>query len=148
VDSENRVKEETFRVRSNGQGSDILFTIYNESLNLSYSSEINGVLFPQRVSLPLKKHRNISSEGYSAYHPVGFHSPLQIKMAVWRTFFQFAFAGPGVAARCKLKWLFVTLILKKSAPTAITICSGLPPTRSLRRIVSEGKRPLKAVKTL
>jgi hypothetical protein len=45
------------------------------------------VLCPQRVSLPLEKRRDVSSEGYS--------NPLQIVMAVWCTFFKFKLAGSG-----------------------------------------------------
>jgi hypothetical protein len=55
-------------------------------LTLSYASELNAVLFPQRVTLPLNKCRDMSSDCYAA-HPVGYNSPLQIKMAVWSTFF-------------------------------------------------------------
>jgi hypothetical protein len=48
---------------------------------LSYISEIKDVLCLQRVSLPLKKRRDIFSEGFAA-HPVGYNSPLQIKLAI------------------------------------------------------------------
>jgi len=37
------------------------------TLTLSYSSEINAVLCPQRVFLPLKKKRDISTGGCTAY---------------------------------------------------------------------------------
>jgi hypothetical protein len=71
------------------------------TLTLSYSSKINAVLYPQRVSLLLKKLRDMSSKGYAAY-PVGYNSPLKIKMAIWRPFFEFELAGPGVGAICRI----------------------------------------------
>jgi hypothetical protein len=55
------------------------------SLTLSYSSKINGYLYHQRVSPPLKK---------PAALPVGCDGPLQIVMAVWRPFcLNFNFLG-------------------------------------------------------
>jgi hypothetical protein len=51
-------------------------------LTLLYKSEMNAVLCPLRVSLPLKKICDMSSDSYS----VGSYSPLQIKMAILRTF--------------------------------------------------------------
>jgi hypothetical protein len=62
------------------------------TLTLSYSSEINNVLCPQWVSLPLKKSRDMSSEGCAA-HPSGITEPLLIVMAVWCTFLKFELAG-------------------------------------------------------
>jgi hypothetical protein len=47
----------------------------------------------------------------------GTNSSLQIKMDIWRPFFEFELAGSGVGARCRLKLLFGELqINKKSAP--------------------------------
>jgi hypothetical protein len=54
-------------------------------LTLSYSSKINGYLYHQRVSPPLKKHPDILSEGNAA-SPMGCDSPLQKEMAVWCPF--------------------------------------------------------------
>ncbi len=61
-------------------------------LTLSYSSKINCHLYPQRVSLPSKKCRDMFSE---AMLPIqsGADSPLLIVMAVWRTFFEFELSG-------------------------------------------------------
>jgi hypothetical protein len=50
-------------------------------LTLTYSSKINSYLYHQRVYLPLKKRRDMFSEGNAA-HPVGCDSPLQIVMKV------------------------------------------------------------------
>ncbi len=66
-------------------------------LALSYSSEINDLLCPHR--------------GFPTL-PVGCHSPLWIKMAVWRTFLEFELAGSGVATRWKLH-IIVRFKLKK-----------------------------------
>jgi hypothetical protein len=44
-------------------------------LTLSYSSKINGYLYPQRVSPPLKKRCDMFSEGNAA-HLVRRDSPL------------------------------------------------------------------------
>jgi hypothetical protein len=46
-------------------------------------------------------------------HPVRCDSPLQIKMAVWRTFFEFELAGLGVTARCRVMAVWCALNLKK-----------------------------------
>ncbi len=63
-------------------------------LTLSYSSKINGHLYPQRISLPSKKCRDMFSEGNADQsHPVGCDSPLQIVMADWCTFFEFELSG-------------------------------------------------------
>jgi hypothetical protein len=70
------------------------------SLTISYFSKINTVLCPQMIYLPLKKRRDMFSEGNVA-HPVGCYSQLQIVMAGWRTFFEFKLAGSGVTACCR-----------------------------------------------
>ncbi len=70
----------------------------------------------------MKKRRDMSSEGCAA-HPVGYNSPLQIKMAIWRPFFEFELAGLGVGALCILRVLFGELQIKKVCQTAITFCS-------------------------
>jgi hypothetical protein len=49
------------------------------------------MLYPHGVSLPLKKRRDMFSEGCAAY-PVRYNSPLQMKMDIWRTFFEFELA--------------------------------------------------------
>jgi hypothetical protein len=43
------------------------------------------VIFSEGI-FALEKSRDMSLEGYAA-HPVGYNSPLQIVMAVWRTLF-------------------------------------------------------------
>jgi hypothetical protein len=66
----------------------VLLFISTDDLTLSYSSKIIiTVLYPQRVSLPLKKPRDMFSDGNTA-HSVWCYSPLQIVMAAWRTFFR------------------------------------------------------------
>ncbi len=54
---------------------------FSTRLTLSYSSGINAVFCPQRVSFPLEK-----TPWYGA-HPVGCNRPLKITMAIWRPFF-------------------------------------------------------------
>ncbi len=67
----------------------------------------------------------MASEGCAA-HPVGYNSPLQIEIAVWRTFFEFELVGSGVGAPFILQWLFGALQIKiKVRQMAIFICSGL-----------------------
>jgi hypothetical protein len=58
-------------------------------LTLSFSSQINAVLCPQRVSLPLKKKNSKVACSQRAIQPIGCDSPLQIVMAV----FDFELAG-------------------------------------------------------
>jgi hypothetical protein len=49
-------------------------------LTLSYSSKINGYIYHQRVSPPLKQNALIAKG--NAAHPVGCDSPLKKVMAV------------------------------------------------------------------
>jgi hypothetical protein len=55
-------------------------------LTLSYSLRINGYLYYQRVSPPLKKNALICYQRANAPQPVGCDSPLLIVMVVWRPF--------------------------------------------------------------
>jgi hypothetical protein len=57
-------------------------------LTLSYSSEINAVLCPQSIYLPLKKTRDMSLEVYPA-HPVGCYILLQINLLFGALFILF-----------------------------------------------------------
>jgi hypothetical protein len=66
------------------------FSLNKNVLNRSYSSKINGYLYLRRVSPPLKKCRDMSSESEgNAVYPCD--CPLQIVMAAWRTFFNLNF---------------------------------------------------------
>jgi hypothetical protein len=85
----------------------------------SFSSEINAVMYPQRVALPLKK--NAMTYSQKALLPIQSgtnSSPLQIKMTVWRTFFEFELAGSGMEARCRQKYngCLAHFKFKKTAP--------------------------------
>jgi hypothetical protein len=116
-------------------------------LTLSYSSEINAVLCPPRVSLSLKKkHRDMSSDGCAA-HPVTYNSPLQIVMAIWRTFLKICWVGGGGGAgydSCLARLKF----MKNAAKSHYYgIFSGLThPTRSLSKIVCRGQEGPKGSK--
>ncbi len=93
------------------------------SLTLSYSSEINALLCSQRVTLLLKK---IFWE-WNAAHPVGYNSPLQIKMAVWHTFLKkFELAG-SQEHTADYNGFLAHFEFLKSVQMAITIFSGHGP---------------------
>ncbi len=85
-----------------------LAAVGSKFLTLSYSSKINGYLYPQRVSLPLKKRRDMFSEG-NAVHPVGCDSPLQMLMAVWCIFFLIYWTSCVTACCCYLTREIVSL---------------------------------------
>ncbi len=89
-------------------------------LTLSYSSEINSMLNPPRVSLPLKKHRDISSEGCAA------DSNGCVGHIFW---FWTCWVGCGSLLQTIMAVLCALKILKRHQ-TAITICSGLPHMHS------------------
>ncbi len=71
----------------------------------------------QRVSLPLKKRPLCVSRESCAVHPDKYIRPLQIVLAVLRTFFYFELAGSDVGAFCRLYiWRLARFNFKKSAP--------------------------------
>jgi hypothetical protein len=76
-------KKEAYNIMTESCSSLDRFMVLINRLTLSYPSEINGVLWPQRVSLLLKKCCNMTSKGYP-YHPVRCNA----------------------TARCRLKWQF------------------------------------------
>jgi hypothetical protein len=82
----------------------------------------------------------MSSEGCTA-HPTRYNSLLQIKMAIWCTFFEFDMLGRVWEQTIMAVWR--ALNFKKVRQIAITICSGLlhsaHPTRSFSRIVCKGQ---------
>jgi hypothetical protein len=80
-------------------------------LTLSYSSKINGYLYPQRVSMPLKKYKKrYVSEG-NASHPVRCDSLLQFSPC-----FEFELAGSGAAARADKNGSWAHFKFEKSTP--------------------------------
>ncbi len=71
-------------------------------LTLSYLSKINNVLLPQRVSPPLKKWRDMFSEGNAA-HTVrsdSRYSIVKYSIDSLAPIFKFELAGFGLAACC------------------------------------------------
>jgi hypothetical protein len=100
------------------------------------------MLYPQRVSLvPLKKCNDMFSAVCDVY-PVSCNSPLQMKMDIWLTFFEFELAGP--LQTIMAVWRGSNL--KKVRQTAITFSSY--PTRSLSRTVCRGKEGPKGSKSI
>ncbi len=73
--------------RNSGKGNNTNIMQFHplQNINPSYSSKINGFLYHQMVTPPLKKRPDMLSEGKAALH-VGCDSPVQIVMAVWRPF--------------------------------------------------------------
>jgi hypothetical protein len=91
---------------------------------------------------PLIKCRDVFSEG-SAAHPVGNNRPLQMKMAIRRTFFEFELNGSG----SQLKTIVLSgalQILKKLAKPPI-VGSHTRPDHTAKYF-AEGRRALRAVK--
>ncbi len=69
---------------------------------LSYSSGIKLSSVLRGFLGCWKKHRCPQRAFLLNQSGASLHSPFQIKIAIWRTFFKFELARPGVAARCKL----------------------------------------------
>jgi hypothetical protein len=76
--------------------------ISTDVLTLSYSSKIITVLYPQRVSLPLKKPRDMFSEGYTAHSVLVLQSTGDSDGRLTHFLKKFELAGSGVEARCRL----------------------------------------------
>jgi hypothetical protein len=87
------------------------------------------------------------SEGYPS-HSVGCNSPLQIKMAIWRTFKNNLICWEGCGSPLQtVTAVWLPSNLKNVRQTAITICSGQAhPTRLLSRIVCRGQEAPKGSK--
>ncbi len=117
------------------------------NLTLSYSSEINAVFCPQRVSLPLKNTLWYVLRGLCCPSSL-VQQPLQIKTAVWHIFsgiwtFRVGWGSPLQTVMA----VWHTSNFKIGCQIAITICRGLPhPTRSLSRIVCRGQDGTKGSK--
>ncbi len=95
------------------------------SLSLSYSSKLNALLYPQRVSLPLKKT--------PLNHVL---SPLQIKKAIGALFLKIWTCCVGVVARCRQECMFGDLKLWKK-------CCHTRPDHSAEYIVCRGQEGTK-----
>ncbi len=105
-------------------------------LTLLYLSELYAVICPYSL---LEKRREMSVEVYNA-HTVRYNRPLQIKMAVWSTFFKFELVQT-IYNSC-----LACFIVKNKMPDSHYYLQHAAALRSLSRIVYRGQEGPKGSK--